>query len=829
MGQNTRVLIGSIRDHRESVMELGLHMNEARTVHNGRSGAKEAGRERQAGGETGSPTLFGRSYGGSRGGERMSRCVTRLAMLLLLASTRPSLLADDIVVQEIGGVPVITCKLHCNEKSIEAHVLFDMGLSVPMVIHEKSVGGFDLTPKAADGRSVDIEFAGGGQWSGIPMRVADVALLANLTAKYATELKEVPVIAILGLPAIKSSVVELDLRRGLLRTLGMGSSEARAQEVDYAAKPYGIVLDAIGPSETPVKALMIMREEDSVLDISLLQAARRSGDTPNVLSVGGVVFSDQTAFRFRSLAGVAPEPISAVIGVGAMRNCMVTIWPQRGKIAFLAHEAAPFPQAEQDYFFALADKKPEGVAEFISKQPRRRLMDEACIKLLELRLEDPASTTEMVKEALQTIGSNYDATRCCIALSKIADTLEKGERADSEQLAMFALDEAMKQAGAAFDQTAVHGVHLRLGRKALGEGDLKQSRRHLLSAAFGMPKNGECNFWLGELYREMGKPRRAWSRYFQAILDPKVAEIIRLDSLARLDELNRDPEFRKSFNMVVAEQYMAGRLEEAEFHAKSRYQLVRNRFPGHVKLVEFFANATDPDTGGMQLAFQSLDEYFEGRVALIEYHVKDPMQSEVAEQRLAFYSAERAPLAVFDGTPLLRGSASEAEKLSDNAAENEPAFRDACLREEPVPTPEWTLAAKMVQEGSKVSGTLTVTGAGERDTLRLHVMLCERSVMALEGNGVFFHHFVARHALTPPEGLELKRALAAPVAFAVDAEAMREALTRMLASATRGQGLSRPTYVDANKLMLVALVQDRDSREVLTAESFSLPQEDEVP
>ena len=41
------------------------------------------------------------------------------------------LMADDIVVREVGGVPVIRTKIHYGDKQIEAHILFDMGLNVP--------------------------------------------------------------------------------------------------------------------------------------------------------------------------------------------------------------------------------------------------------------------------------------------------------------------------------------------------------------------------------------------------------------------------------------------------------------------------------------------------------------------------------------------------------------------------------------------------------------------------------------------------------------------------------------------------------------------------
>lgn len=161
-------------------------------------------------------------------------------------------------------------------------------------------------------------------------------------------------------------MLELNLRKGMLRTMGMASDEARSRELDYEAKSYGMVLNGTGPSQAPVKLLVAMRNQDSSLEISLLKAARRTGATPNVLNVGDIKFGDHAAFRFRPLDGIASEPIGAILGVSALRNFTVTIWPKRRKIAFVPHPAATFPQAEQDYFFALADSDPDGVAAFLA-------------------------------------------------------------------------------------------------------------------------------------------------------------------------------------------------------------------------------------------------------------------------------------------------------------------------------------------------------------------------------------------------------------------------------------------------------------------------------
>lgn len=141
------------------------------------------------------------------------------------------------------------------------------------------------------------------------------------------------------------------------------------------------------------------------------------------------------------------------------------------------------------------------------------------------------------------------------------------------------------------------------------------------------------------------------------------------------------------------------------FATTTRYLLEKKQFPGHVQLVEFFTSANAPETGGMQLAFQSLDEYFEGSVAMISYHLDDPMRSGVARSRLEYYKTLQAPLAVFDGNPLLRKNASKADKLSENAA----AFRKACLLDKAAAESAWTLRARMTQDGEKVSATVTVT------------------------------------------------------------------------------------------------------------------------
>lgn len=738
--------------------------------------------------------------------------------------------SQDIVARRIGGLPILRCTIRYGDKEIEANLMFDISLGVPFQIHKMTVGGLGLHPMTANDQKVDIEFKNGVRLKGIPLETERYRLLEDHTRLYAKELDEVPVVGFLGLPAFQNNVVELDMGRELLRTMGMASDEARAEEMPYEAKRCGIVVQGAGPAGAPVQAALTTRSHDSVLAPDLLKTAREKGAKPNVLEVGKVSFGDRSAIRFEPLESHWPESVNAVIGADALKSCTVTVWPKRRKIALRPQPTTPFPVEEQEYFLALADRNAEGVIKFMEGAPRRRLLDDACLSLWSIRLEDPRSTPAALKDALGVIADRYRPERRSETLLEIVDKLERSRHGNREELIEHGLKLAIRESGKAVEQTAIHDVHVRIGRRAFAKGDLKQARRHLLSAAFGMPKEAECNYWLGEVYRQSGRLRRAWSRYFQAILDERLKEEdpIRQLSYRRLAELNRDPEFRKTFNMVVAEQYLAGRLADSEFHAKTRYRFLKGAFPNHVRIVEFFIDSSKPDTGGMELAFQALDEFFQGDVALVAYHLNDPMHTEASKNRLAFYEKESAPLAVFDGKPVLETAIGDGKKPAEDAAENYPQFRNVCLPETAVEESDWQIGGDIARADSLLKMDLSVKGDDAPEGLRLVVLLCERSVMAIEGNGVFFHHFVVRDLLSPSNGWELKGVMTKPVALQVDVRELRKKVNARLPGHYRSGRAEEAPFIDANQLYVVAFVQRGSDSRILAVKTIGLPQKEDL-
>jgi len=733
-------------------------------------------------------------------------------------------ISRDIVAKNIGGLPVLRCKIRCQSNEIEAHLMFDLSLDVPFQIHKSSLQGLGLNSATAKHEKVDISFGKAIELKGIPIVSERYPLLELHTKLHAAALAEVPVVGFIGPAAFNSDVIELDMAKELLRTMTIATAQAQELEMPYELMSCGIVVNGTGPAAVPVRAVVTTRSHDSVLAPSLLKVARDKDLKPNTLKIGEVDWAARSAMRFEALDETWPQAVNAVIGADALTNSTATVWPKRKMIALRPGPTAPFPDQEQQYFIALADRNPDAVAKFIETGPRRRLLDEACLRLCVIRLEDPKSTLAALKSALETLAGKYSPDRRSEMLLNLADALEQIRHEHREELVEHALGLAVRESSQATKQTAVHDVRVRIGRRALAKGDLEQARRHLLSAAFGMPKNAECNYWLGEVYQKTGKLRRAWSRYFQALLDEKLEkdDPLRAQALARLTELNHDPEFRKTFNMTDAEEYMAGRLAVAEFHAETRYRFVRNRHPHHARMAELFVDSSQELGGGMELAFQSLAEFFEDEIVLVAWHLDDPLHSEASRKRLAFYQKKSAPLAVIDGKTRFDTALGKGKKPAEDAILHYPQLRDACLPEHAPEATDWNIDGTINADGDHLKLGVSVAGGASPEGLRLVVALCERAVMAVEGNGVFFHHYVARDLLTPADGLALDQVAKAPVELAIKMDDLRKRTAAALPARYRSAAESNAPYIDANQLFAVAFVQRGSDSAILAAKTFRI-------
>ena len=146
-----------------------------------------------------------------------------------------------------------------------------------------------------------------------------------------------------------------------------------------------------------------------------------------------------------------------------------------------------------------------------------------------------------------------------------------------------------------------------------------------------------------------------------------------------------------------------------------------------------------------------------------------------------------------------------------------------------------TLIATLTNFKAKVNGgTIAVTGqatilpdAGNKvPTATLHVAVVEDMVRYVGSNGIRFHNLVVRKLLGTPEGKPLaKPGTKVPVAELVNVATIGAGLDTYLDTFEKGR--SRPTapftfknrvdHLDPKKLLIVAFVQNDQTKEILQA------------
>ena len=176
------------------------------------------------------------------------------------------------------------------------------------------------------------------------------------------------------------------------------------------------------------------------------------------------------------------------------------------------------------------------------------------------------------------------------------------------------------------DGTAIHELNVCRGLVALQNGDVKQVRRYLLSASFGLPKDPLVHLWLGQVYQKTHQLQRAWAQFIEASLaqDPPI------DAIIELAAVMRDPSFRAGFGAADAELILEGRVPSF-WPDESRQPDQRPA----VQLVEFFSDANNSRTVGGQLAFDGLREFFTGTpVVFICYHLEAQLINDTCRERV---------------------------------------------------------------------------------------------------------------------------------------------------------------------------------------------------
>jgi hypothetical protein len=373
----------------------------------------------------------------------------------------------------------------------------------------------------------------------------------------------------------------------------------------------------------------------------------------------------------------------------------------------------------------------------------------------------------------------------------------------------------------AYSQTTQGEIYLKQNRTADAEKVLKE----LYAAKPSPHATAMAAGYLADIATKAGRPAEAFDYLMVAMENESL-------SPARRKEL--DDAYRKSHggSLTGLEEMLDARAEKMmPKPAVKPYAPPKGR-TDRIVLAEIFTGSGCPPCVGADLAFEgALDRYKGQELAVLMYHLHiprpDPMTNASTEARSTFYGVQGVPAFYIDG-------------VSDGKGGGGASSAPAIMKDRLEPTIDKQLLAK---SGAKVTLKAAASGGivnvnvqvGKPSVaakkLRLHVALVEERVRYAGENGVRFHPMVVRSlagkdaqgfAVTP--GKPLTAAWAFDLAkVAAAAKADLDAFeAKRSAGGTPFQFAQKKHDMDPGRLLVVAFVQDEDSKQVLQAASAKI-------
>lgn len=243
---------------------------------------------------------------------------------------------------------------------------------------------------------------------------------------------------------------------------------------------------------------------------------------------------------------------------------------------------------------------------------------------------------------------------------------------------------------------------------------------------------------------------------------------------------------------------------------------------------ELFTGAQCPPCVAADVAFDAMEQAYDPKdVILVQYHMHipgpDPLTNPDCIARWDYYKAKHpqsvrgTPTTLFNGTPAAGGGGGMA-----NAEGKFKQYREVIdgLLENKSPI---SITGEAKRKGSVVEISAAVDGVQpEGEAIRLRFILVEDKVKYVGGNGLRFHHQVVRALPGGPEGFPIKENSLRKVT-AVDLNMLRKGMSFYLDTYAQERPFpSKARPMDMEKLKVVVLVQNDETRQILQAAAFDV-------
>ncbi|MBN2491198.1 MAG: hypothetical protein JXQ29_10170 [Planctomycetes bacterium] len=765
----------------------------------------------------------------------MSRTLAAIALVLLAAPAAAQVAvreeAPGVPARLIGGRLFTRAELRAGEKKVPAHLLLELGRASALVLHERTAALLELEP----GGSLDLEFAD-YRAAAITPAVSRLRFLEYLTAEYARELEEIPVVGILGAGAFGGARLRLDYEKATLAILPPrevdtealpppvaapaepeppNGAERAAEPTHPAAAPpltsvpmtiaggaYRVQVELDG-SRTAIAA-PATGEPDTWIAANLAAELGHPGGDLGSAHLGALDIAHYVALR----PGAAPEGFPGapdlLLGNNLLAHFIVTLDPHLRRLELEAVREPDFPAEEQACFQALVARDAAALEAFLDEHHEHRLAADAGQVLLEIRL----GATPLDATALETAVNHFARTRPPKRRSRVMlDLLKQLVVRQPEAYRLVrqtALDIALASARLDEDPGAVHRARSEIGAVLLEQDQVSEAYRHLLSAAFGLPQDGLINLRLGQLYEKKGQEERAWSRYLQAAITEEAGA----QGMAGLKRLADKKGIRTPYDVDEMEKLLEGRVPA--FQPASRHEPPGGARPTRTVLAELFTGAHCRPCAAADLAFDGLVAHFAaGEVAILQHHLHvpaaEPLVSPAATIRAQHLGVRGAPAVVLDG----RVPVPEVGGPPESAARAFRLVRAAVEERLAEPTP-WTIALEGRIDGERLTVTARIDGP-EAEDHRLRLYLAERTVLFPGANKIVLHRYVTRFEIARGGAALARAAGERVVERVVSLAGVEDQLEEHLDAVeiqTQREFSMRPTRPEPRQLAVVAFVED---------------------
>lgn len=725
-------------------------------------------------------------------------------------------------VRVIGGRLVVRCEVSTKFRRIPVNLFLDFDRGCGLELHNKAAAGI----RVDTGAGVPIRIHLAGFNLEVERREhGDEDVLDEFTRLYSKELGETACVGAIGSKILRNYHVVFDVRGGFVilmpprESTGMPPEQKPGTIVTSMTVTNDQVWVPVRISDRRVLSMNIATSQyDTLVDEGICEVMEKPGGNIGPVHLKTVDLHQFVAFRPAEIVQVHADGVLGTFGINLLEHFRIEIDRVNRFVRLEETKAPEYPAADLEFFEAMVADDPDELNAILKKHPTERLAREASEMLL-LMLVDSGEPLEKFRGALGWM----DQTRIAdLRSTEALTTMKMLLEARRPKVAILAGELGVKSGRKDRYPQSVHKLHAKLGELLLKEKQADKAWEHLLSAAFGLPRDGMINLHLGQFYESQKRYKRAMSRYVQAVIQPESGPL----AIAGLERVQRATG-AEALSVDLVDKLIAGKVYN--FGAASKFEPDDDTSTNRVVLLELFTNPhfgrrlsegwRSFNVGGVMGQEGILSHFPRSRVAVLTYHVADPEPSalinELSMATAGIYRDTRPVYTKINGraTGPGAGRARHAERVYNT---NRRAIMAQLSQ-----TTSYTITASAKVVGDSVEGEIRVKGPANSD-LNLQVVLAERGVLYPGKGKVVVHRMVARAELTGDvDGIPL-RIVKGSMSYRFkkslrEIQAANETFLTEYEKANNKNTTRLSTRIDPRQVSIVAFLRDPLNLEVLQA------------